>query len=76
MIYLATPVTSIHLSRKAQSGSLISNKASTEIPTGYLDYADIFLPDLTIELLKHTKTNNHAIDLVEEKQPPYGSIYT
>ncbi len=31
--------------------------------------------DLTMELLENTDMNKHAIELIEEKQPPYGRIY-
>lgn len=52
------------------------DKASNKIPAECSDYADIFLFDLAIKLSKNTDTNEHAIELVEDKQPFYGSIYT
>ncbi len=42
----------------------------------YTDFADVFLSKLVAELLKHTKINDHAIKLVDDWQPPYGSIYS
>ena len=41
----------------------------------YLDFADVFFLDLTSELLKHTRINNHAIKLVDGQQPLYKPIY-
>ncbi len=34
-----------------------------------------FLPKLAAELLEHTEINDHAIELVNDRQPPYGPIY-
>lgn len=33
------------------------------------------MPDLVTELLEYNKINNYDIDLIDSKQPPYGSIY-
>lgn len=41
----------------------------------YTDFADVFSPDLIVELPEHTKINNCAIVLRDSKQPPYGLIY-
>ncbi len=41
----------------------------------YSDSADIFSTDLAIELPKNIGINELAIELIEEKQPPYGPIY-
>ena len=41
-----------------------------------MDFTDVFSPDLTSELSKNTGINNHAIELVEGQQPPYGPIYS
>ena len=37
---------------------------------------DVFLPDLASELPEYTRINDHAIELVEGQQPPYGPIYS
>ena len=37
----------------------------------YLDHIDVFSADSTTDLPKHTGINNHPIDLVDDKQPPY-----
>lgn len=41
----------------------------------YVDYANVFSFDLTIELPENTSINEYAIELEEEKQLPYGPIY-
>ena len=47
-----------------------------KVPAKYLDFADVFSPDLASELPKQTGINDHAIELVEGQQPPYGPIYS
>ncbi len=32
------------------------------------------MPKLAAELSEHTEINDHAIELVDDRQPPYGSI--
>ena len=54
----------------------MANEALTLIPTEYFDFADIFPPELASELPEHTGINNHAIKLVNNRQPPYGLIYS
>ena len=54
----------------------MANKASTLIPTEYSDFADVFSPELASELPEHTGINDHAIELVDDRQPPYGPIYS
>ena len=46
------------------------------IPFEYADYTNVFSPDSATELLEHTGINNHLIDLIDDKQPPYGPIYS
>ncbi len=71
----------IYLSRASQvqddstPSALQWDKVPTEIPAEYSDYANVFSTDLTIELLENTGMNEHAIKLIEGKQPPYGPIY-
>ena len=67
----------VHPSRKPQVSGLITKEAPTKISTKYLDFADVFSPDLTSELLEHNGINDHAIELVNGcQQPPYGPIYS
>ena len=56
--------------------ALQQNKASTEIPPEYANYADVFSPNLAMELPENTGINEHTIELIKGKQPSYGSIYS
>ena len=64
----------IYLAWKAQIALL--NTIKVIVPPEYLDYANVFLKASATELLKYTGINNHPIDLVDNKQPPYGPIYS
>lgn len=77
VIYIATITSEITIypEHKAQITFLKTKKALISVPAKYLDFANIFSKELTIVLPKHTKISTHAIDLEEDKQPPYGSIY-
>ena len=66
----------IHPSRSPLLAALQQDKTPTEIPSEYADYADVFTPDLAMELPENTGINEHAIELVKGKQPPYGPIYS
>lgn len=66
--------TNIHPSRQTEIASL--NVKEVTIPAEYSDCNDVFSLDSVAELPKHTGINNHPIDLVDDKQPPYGPIYT
>lgn len=47
--------------------ALQQNNTSTEIPSEYADYADVFFAKLAIELSENTSINKHAIKLGEGK---------
>ncbi len=51
------------------------DKAPTKIPAKYSDYADVFSSDLVMELPENTGMNEHAIELIEGKQPLYRPTY-
>ena len=56
---------------------MIAEEAPTKVFVKYLDFANVFSPDLASELPKHSKINDHAIKLIDScQQPPYGSIYS
>ncbi len=55
---------------------LKADEAPTEVPSEYADFADVFSPKLAAELPEHTGINDHAIELVDDRQPPYGPIYS
>lgn len=46
------------------------------IPSKYTDYINVFFPNFTAKLPKHTGIINHFIDLIDNKQPLYGLIYS
>ena len=53
-----------------------ADKAFTKVSGKYTDFVNIFSSKLAIELLEHMEINYHAIKLVNDWQPPYGSIYS
>ena len=77
VIYVVTleAETSIYSSQIAEIAALQWNKAPTEIPVKYSDYADIFSSDLAMELPENTRMNEHIIKLIDGKQPPYRPIH-
>ncbi len=66
----------IYFSWVAQTAVLQLDKAFTKILAEYSDYTDVFSIDLAMELPENTYINKYAIELIEEKQLPYGPIYT
>ena len=66
----------VYPSQRSQISGLIVEEALTKVSAEYSDFADVFSPDLASELPEHTGINNHAIELVEGQQPPYGPIYS
>ena len=65
----------VHPSRGPQISGLIAEEAPTKVLAKYLDFADVFSPDLASELTKYTKINDHTIKVVDGQQLPYGPIY-
>ena len=55
---------------------MIAEEAPTKVSAKYSDFADVFSLDLASKLPKHTRINNHAIELVNGQQLPYGPIYS
>ena len=66
----------VYPSHKPQISGLIAKETPTKVLAEYSEFADIFSPDLTSKLPKHTKINYHAIKLVNSQQPPYEPIYS
>ena len=66
----------VHLSRRAQIAYLKADKAPSKVSNKYTDFANIFSPKLAAELLEHTGINDRAIELVDNQQPLYGTIYS
>ena len=65
----------VYPSCRPQISGLIIEEAPTKVSIEYLDFADVFSPDLASKLSEYTEINNHAIELVDSQQPPYGLIY-
>ncbi len=65
----------MHPSKRAQIAYLKVDEAPTKVPSKYADFADVFSPKLATELSEHTRINDHAIELVDDWQSPYGPIY-
>ena len=74
----STPLASlnVHPFQEPQISGLIAEEAPTKVLAKYLDFADVFSPDLVIKLPEHTEINTHAIDLEKDKQTPYRRIYS
>ena len=66
----------VYSSRKSQVSGLIAKEVFTKVPAKYSDFNDILSSDLASELLEHTRINDHAIELVDDQQPPCGPIYS
>ena len=63
-----------HLFCQAQMASLTSEK--TEIPAEYFNFSNVFSSDSAAELPEYTKINDYSINLLNNKQSPYGLIYS
>ena len=66
----------MHPSKRIQIAYLKIDKTSTKVSSKYVDFANVFLSKLAIELLKYTGINNYAIKLVDHWQPLYSLIYS
>ena len=42
----------------------------------YFELSNVFSSDLAGGLPEYTRINDHSIDLLDNKQPPYSSIYS
>ncbi len=66
----------MHPSKKVQIAHLKADKASTKVLSKYVNFANVFLSKFAVELSEHSRINNYAIELVDDWQSPYGSIYS
>ena len=55
---------------------MVVNKAFTLIFIEYSDFVDDFSSKLALALLKYIEINYHAIELIDERQLLYKSIYS
>ena len=65
----------VYPSYKYQISSLIAKNAPTKVPDKYIEFTDVFSPNLASKLSEYTGINDHTIKLVNGQQPPYGPIY-
>lgn len=56
--------------------ALEQNKTPIKILPEYIHYADLYFPNLAIELPKNIGINKYAFKLVKSKQLPYEPIYS
>ena len=61
---------------KAQVRALLFDEALTEAPVKNSDYNNVFSAENAVELPENIEINEHAIKLEEDKQPPFGPIYS
>ncbi len=66
----------VHPLRRAQIAHRKADEVPTKVPSEYVDFADICSLKLAAELPEHTGINDHAIELVDNRQLSYGSIYS
>ena len=74
----------IHPSRIARVGggepiqiaALNQKEAPTKVPAKYSDFSDVFSAEEALVLPEQTDRNKHAIELEEDKEPPYRPIYS
>ena len=67
-------VPGIYPDREAQIASLLTEEV--KIPDKDSDFTDVFSEEKALVLPERTKLNEHAIDLEDGNQPPYGPIYS
>ena len=66
----------MHPLKRAQIAHLKANKAFIKVFSKYADFANVFSSKLAAKLSEHIRINNHAIELVNDRQFPYGPIYS
>ena len=64
----------IHPAWKAQIASPVAEKVT--VPAKYSDFADVFSKKSEEVLPEQIGINKHAIKLEDDKEPPYGPIYS
>lgn len=55
---------------------LIQDGVLIAVPSKYINFANIFSPDLAIKSSEYTRVNNHFINLVKDQQLLYKPIYS
>lgn len=66
----------VYLFCRVKIALLNVNEALIIIFPEYYNFINIFFLELIVKLSEHIEINNYAINLVNDKQPPYKSIYS
>ena len=74
VVHVASLNLGIHPDREAQIALLLIKEV--KIPDEYSDFANVFSKKKVWVLPERTELNEHAINLEDDKQPPYGPIYS
>ena len=69
-------VSQIFDSNPVEIAALKQNEAPTKAPAKYPVFLDVFSEKEALVLPERTNLNEHAIKLEDDKQPPYGPIYS
>ena len=64
----------IYPDKTAQIAFLLAKEV--RIPDEYSDFANVFSKEKALVLPERIELNEHAINLEDDKQPPYRSIYS
>ncbi len=65
----------MHPLKRAQIAHLKADKAFTKVFSKYTNFANVFLQKLAIKHPKHTRINDHAIELIDDCQLSYCPFY-
>lgn len=71
-----TSVMQVYPSCQSQVRLLWPDKSSVKILSKYLDYTEVFMFDLIMELPENNGMNKYIIKLIEYKQVLYEPIYS
>lgn len=66
----------IYLFYKNQLASLLTDNTSIAIFFKYANFADFFFPEFATKLLEYTGINEHLINLINDQQQFYSTIYS
>ena len=66
----------VYSKRQVQVKALLFNKAPTKVLAEYSDYGDNFLAENAAKLSENIGIDEYAIKLEEDKQLPFGLIYS
>ena len=72
----SSPAAQVGGGEPIQIAALNQKEASTKVPVKYSDFSDVFSVEEALVLLEQTELNEHVIELKDDKQPPYGLIYS